>query len=144
MKINQSYIFSRSRKQFRALVTPCLSSCEPVKCDIRSYDNVIKQVDSYGRRRRRRSAPTSSGPKGGEEELIVMQTIKIMDTFNLNDTRAKQQRKQSPTFMDDLKCMFLKWTVFFPSFIYSHIGNVHWKNDNIFNFSNDSHSGGSC
>ena len=40
--------------QFRALVTPCMPSCEPVKCVYNDY-SIGKQtnVDSYGRRRRR-------------------------------------------------------------------------------------------
>lgn len=38
--------------QFRALVTPCVPSCEPVVCDIKGYDGKKKEVTSYGRRKR--------------------------------------------------------------------------------------------
>lgn len=73
---------------------------------MRSYDNVIKQVDSFGRRRRRRRSVSGSGSgKPVEEDLVVMQTIKIMDTFHLNDTRKKGGQPQTPhSFVDDLKC----------------------------------------
>lgn len=39
--------------QFRALVTPCVPSCEPVVCDIKGFDGKKKEVTSYGRRKRR-------------------------------------------------------------------------------------------
>lgn len=38
--------------QFRALVTPCVPSCEPVVCDIKGFDGKKKEVTSYGRRKR--------------------------------------------------------------------------------------------
>ncbi|KAK3866005.1 hypothetical protein Pcinc_028429 [Petrolisthes cinctipes] len=38
--------------QFRALVTPCLPTCEPVVCDVRDFGGQMKQAESYGRKRR--------------------------------------------------------------------------------------------
>ena len=42
--------------EFRALVTPCMPTCEPVQCDVLDYTGQTRTVDSYGKRRRRRSA----------------------------------------------------------------------------------------
>lgn len=62
--------------QFRALVTPCVPSCEPVVCDIKGFDGKKKEVTSYGRRKRRSTVDgngsafhspmprTRLGPKG--------------------------------------------------------------------------------
>lgn len=78
--------------QFKALVTPCLSACEPAKCDVRTHDNMIKTLDSYGRRRKRSVAADALGFNNGtEEELIVMQTIKIMDSFNANSSKRRNK-----------------------------------------------------
>lgn len=38
--------------QFRALVTPCLPTCEPVVCDVRDFGGQMKQAESYGRKKR--------------------------------------------------------------------------------------------
>lgn len=49
--------------QFRAVITPCLSSCKPVQCSLlNSETGVNQEFVSYGRRkrRRRRSADTAS------------------------------------------------------------------------------------
>lgn len=49
---------------------------------------MIKTLDSYGRRRKRSIAADALGPNNStEEELIVMQTIKIMDSFHSNKTK---------------------------------------------------------
>jgi len=38
--------------QFRALVTPCLPSCEPVICDVMDFGGQVRQQESYGRKKR--------------------------------------------------------------------------------------------
>lgn len=38
--------------QFRALVTPCLPTCEPVVCNVLDFGGQVKQAESYGRRKR--------------------------------------------------------------------------------------------
>lgn len=60
--------------QFRAIVTPCLSRCEPVNCEVSDIVGNTRQVDSYGRRRRRRSTENT-------DDLLVVQTIRIEDRF---------------------------------------------------------------
>lgn len=65
---------SSDKVQFRALVSPCLPTCEPVKCDVADYTGDVRLVDSYGRRRKRRDA--------AQEEVLVVQTIEIVDKFS--------------------------------------------------------------
>lgn len=38
--------------QFRALVTPCLPTCEPVICDVMDFGGQMRQTESYGRKKR--------------------------------------------------------------------------------------------
>lgn len=77
--------------QFRALVTPCMPTCEPVQCDQEESTGELRSVISFGRRRRRRS--TSSQAR---EDLLLVQSIQITDKFgferdgkpsNMNTTR---------------------------------------------------------
>lgn len=98
--------------QFRALVTPCLHACDPVFCVASNYDGRQLEQNSYGRRRRRSIAnsfytpeangassstpqkPTNhhnSGASSNEEELVLVQSIKILDTFE--QERLAKQRK---------------------------------------------------
>lgn len=64
--------------QFRALVTPCMPSCEPVQCDQEESTGELRSVISYGRRRRRRSTSASSAQR---EDLLLVQSIQITDKF---------------------------------------------------------------
>lgn len=48
--------------QFRALITPCLSSCKPVQCSLLNTETGINQeFVSYGRRKRRDTPDLQSG-----------------------------------------------------------------------------------
>ncbi|GIX71751.1 uncharacterized protein CEXT_611361 [Caerostris extrusa] len=69
--------------QFKALVTPCLPSCEPADCSVRSFDGVSQRLTSFGRRRKRSSIE--------EDELVVVQTIHITDKFGFD----RESRKMS-------------------------------------------------
>ncbi|KAH9417706.1 hypothetical protein DERP_011417 [Dermatophagoides pteronyssinus] len=85
--------------QFRALVTPCLPSCEPVQCDIRGYDGGLRELSSFGRRRRRRRSINTANQNDdvlNEEEIIVAGAIQIKDkfTFNGKDRRKNQSGQQ--------------------------------------------------
>ncbi|XP_076659644.1 ZP and PAN domain-containing protein neyo [Halictus rubicundus] len=72
--------------QFRALVTPCMPTCEPVQCDQEQSTGEIRSVISFGRRRRRRSAVLSSQNR---EDLLLVQSIQIMDKFGFKpDNKA--------------------------------------------------------
>lgn len=65
--------------QFRALVSPCLPACEPVKCEVPDYSGDIRLLDSYGRKKRDLSRPKRDA---AAEELLIVQTIEIVDKFN--------------------------------------------------------------
>ena len=58
--------------QFRALVTPCIPRCDPVRCDVTDYLGQSHATKSYGRRRRKRS-------EGSLEEDV---TLKVNQRLN--------------------------------------------------------------
>lgn len=64
--------------QFRALVTPCMPSCEPVQCDQEESTGELRSVISFGKRRRRRSASQA------QEDLLLVQSIQITDKFGFD------------------------------------------------------------
>ncbi|CAB0017232.1 unnamed protein product [Nesidiocoris tenuis] len=73
--------------QFRALVTPCMPTCEPVQCDQEDASGELRSVNSFGRRRRRRSAGTTSVSTSGsdpKQDLLLVQSIQITDKFGFN------------------------------------------------------------
>jgi hypothetical protein len=64
--------------QFRAMVTPCMPTCEPVQCDIMDYTGQARTVDSYGRKKRWLDAiPTSLQTRYSITEYIYMQIDRI-------------------------------------------------------------------
>ncbi|PSN46405.1 hypothetical protein C0J52_15905 [Blattella germanica] len=77
--------------QFKALVTPCLPSCEPVLCDVEDYYGIERRVDSYGKKRKRRDL---GSPK--DDDMLLVQSIRIADKFQFKDgeeNRAKLTEK---------------------------------------------------
>ncbi len=92
--------------QFRALVTPCMPTCEPVKCDILDYTGQTKTVDSYGRKKRSlRSAPVTNllsllthqtnvrhRRNTEPEDVLVVQTLRIVDRYG-----RRSDAKVNPT-----------------------------------------------
>ncbi|CAL1266420.1 unnamed protein product [Larinioides sclopetarius] len=75
--------------QFKALVTPCLPSCEPADCSVRTFDGVSQRLTSFGKKRRRRSSVE-------EDELVVVQTIHITDKFGFD-----RESRRMDNFLDD-------------------------------------------
>lgn len=73
--------------QFRALVTPCMPTCEPVQCN--GGPNELRTISSYGRRKRR---STSAAPT---ENMLLVQTIQITDKFGFDKQRAKNVTEDS-------------------------------------------------
>ncbi|XP_063988644.1 uncharacterized protein LOC135168415 [Diachasmimorpha longicaudata] len=63
--------------QFRALVTPCMPSCEPAQCDQEESTGELRSVISFGRRRRRRHTTSQTS----REDLLLVQSIQITDKF---------------------------------------------------------------
>ncbi|XP_055923094.1 uncharacterized protein LOC129953724 [Eupeodes corollae] len=99
--------------QFRALVTPCMPSCEPVQCDQEDAGGEFKSLLSLGRRRRslnstvlyserrsRREAVTSKQPS--QEDMMLVQSIQITDKFGFD----KQQLTKS-TGYDGSETVFI-------------------------------------
>ncbi|XP_061388950.1 uncharacterized protein LOC133324081 [Musca vetustissima] len=88
--------------QFRALVTPCMPTCEPVQCDQEDISGEFKSLLSYGRRRRSVNVTASFGgnhlrqrrettKKPSQEDLLLVQSIQITDKFGFD----KQQQSKS-------------------------------------------------
>lgn len=77
--------------QFKALVTPCLPSCEPVQCDVQDYLGYHRKIESLGKRRRRREST------GQEQNLLVVQTIRIADKFTVPADSAPAKIKTEST-----------------------------------------------
>nr|CAD7392400.1 unnamed protein product [Timema cristinae] len=73
--------------QFRALVTPCLPSCEPVQCDLEDSTGELRAVSSLGRRRRRST-------DGLSEDMLLVQAIHIRDKFGFD--RHHQNNSTTP------------------------------------------------
>jgi len=76
--------------QFRAMITPCLPKCEPVKCDVLDYTGQTKAVDSYGRKKR--SVMERKKRATNPEELLVVQSLKIVDRYG--------KREKQPATID--------------------------------------------
>lgn len=62
--------------RFRALVSPCVGSCEPVHCYAQGSDGTHQQTYSYGRRRRSANNLTRS-----MDDLMVTRNLQVLDTF---------------------------------------------------------------
>ncbi|EDV94706.1 GH18127 [Drosophila grimshawi] len=100
--------------QFRALVTPCMPSCEPVKCQ---QDDIIEEFRSplsYGRRRREIHATssvvghqlrrTSREARAGlvesqpsQEDMLLVQSIQITEKFGFGKREQLQQHTNTNT-----------------------------------------------
>lgn len=84
--------------QFRALVTPCMPSCEPVQCDQEEESTgELRSVISFGRRRRRRSA----SPSQMREDLLLVQSIQITDKFGF-EQRDPSKSGNSSIFSSEI------------------------------------------
>ncbi|CAH1134466.1 unnamed protein product [Ceutorhynchus assimilis] len=79
--------------QFRALVTPCMPSCEPVQCDQEESTGELRSVISYGKRRRRRSTGQS------QEDLLLVQSIQITDKFGFDKDANKTHLGSEAVFI---------------------------------------------
>jgi len=84
--------------QFRAMITPCLPKCEPVKCDVLDYTGQTKAVDSFGRKKR--SVMERVKRATNPEELLVVQSLKIVDRYG---KREKHQPSLPNSLDQDFK-----------------------------------------
>lgn len=85
--------------QFRALVTPCMPTCEPVQCDQEDYSGELRSLISYGRKRRSINGTESAyrkkreSSKKSHEDMLLVQSIQITDKFGFE----KQQMAKPKT-----------------------------------------------
>ncbi|MPC39770.1 hypothetical protein E2C01_033319 [Portunus trituberculatus] len=78
----QAFKFPSSEMvQFRGLVTPCFPKCEPVQCQVPSFDGVSRSRFSFGKRKRREVQ---------EADVLVVQSVHITDKFEFS---AKQRKE---------------------------------------------------
>uniref|UniRef100_A0A1A9UM86 ZP domain-containing protein n=1 Tax=Glossina austeni TaxID=7395 RepID=A0A1A9UM86_GLOAU len=106
--------------QFRALVTPCMPTCEPVQCDQEDISGEFKSLLSYGRRRRsvNITSTTFSGnqpeynshrirretkKKPSQEDMLLVQSIQITDKFGFD----RQQQTKSSNAYDTNETVFI-------------------------------------
>ncbi|XP_018903348.1 uncharacterized protein neo [Bemisia tabaci] len=82
--------------QFRALVTPCMPTCEPVQCDQEDASGELRSVNSFGRRRRRRRDTTTTTSR---DDLLLVETIQITDKFGFN--REKRNYNATSAFFSE-------------------------------------------
>ncbi|KAK9505822.1 hypothetical protein O3M35_009797 [Rhynocoris fuscipes] len=85
--------------QFRALVTPCMPTCEPVQCDQEDASGELRSVNSFGKRRRRRSTSATSS----REDLLLVQSIQITDKFGFN----KRQNSSNSSYFKEPSTVFM-------------------------------------
>ncbi|XP_060649377.1 uncharacterized protein LOC132786760 [Drosophila nasuta] len=92
--------------QFRALVTPCMPSCEPVNCQEDELSGDYKSLLSYGRRKRRETsqaigvrAVRETRGKPSQEDMLLVQSIQITDKFGFVKKEPLQQ--ETPQVKDN-------------------------------------------
>lgn len=113
--------------QFKALVTPCLPTCQPVTCTLEDYFGTSKEVSSFGRRKREISTRI--------EDEVVMHSIKIHDRFTFTEA-STDVSFQSEECTDSYKCaasgslifiFSLVATAQFVFFLICYTMNRRWK-----------------
>ncbi|KAG5673720.1 hypothetical protein PVAND_003740 [Polypedilum vanderplanki] len=96
--------------QFRALVTPCLPTCEPVQCDEEDFGGELRSIISYGKRKRRsvhdNYAINVTDSSRGErkrrnvdtsvnDDMLLVQSIQITDKFGFTNKQQQQQTTET-------------------------------------------------
>ncbi|XP_053689043.1 uncharacterized protein LOC128738156 [Sabethes cyaneus] len=91
--------------QFRALVTPCMPTCEPVQCDQDDFAaGELRSIVSYGRKRRSVNVTTEFSRQRREtthqapqDDMLLVQSIQITDKFGFEKQQAKPKISSSET-----------------------------------------------
>jgi hypothetical protein len=89
--------------QFRALVTPCMPSCEPVQCDQEAFTPELRSIMSFGRRRRSVNVTTEMRQRRDVtkqapiDDMLLVESIKITDKFGFEKQQAKPKVSNSET-----------------------------------------------
>lgn len=96
--------------QFRALVTPCMPTCEPIQCDQEDVSGELKSLISFGRKKRSVNATASAilpqsnnrrsrretTNKPSQDDMLLVQSIQITDKFGFD----KHQQSKSSNGID--------------------------------------------
>jgi hypothetical protein len=98
--------------QFRALVTPCMPSCEPVQCDddeIVGGGGELRSIISYGRKKRSVNSTAEHSRKRRKvdgqnplDDMLLVQTIQINDKFGF----ANKQTAAKPASDNNSETVF--------------------------------------
>ncbi|XP_055373711.1 uncharacterized protein LOC129607042 [Condylostylus longicornis] len=96
--------------QFRALVTPCMPTCEPVQCDQEDVSGELKSLISFGRKKRSVNATGENAQynrnhrlrrettnKPNQDDMLLVQSIQIKDKFGFD----KHQQSKSSNGIDN-------------------------------------------
>lgn len=92
--------------QFRALVTPCMPTCEPVQCDQDEISGELRSLISYGRKKRSTNGTERvrrEASKRPHEDLMLVQTIEITDKFGFEKQMAPKDTKETVFLGADLQ-----------------------------------------
>lgn len=93
--------------QFRALVTPCMPTCEPVQCDQDDFGGELRSMVSYGRKRRSVNATTSAvleavarhrretTRQAPQDDMLLVQSIQITDKFGFEKQQGAKPKLSS-------------------------------------------------
>ncbi|OTF83701.1 hypothetical protein BLA29_006637 [Euroglyphus maynei] len=76
--------------QFKALITPCITNCEPINCNLNLPNGRTSQSISYGRRRRRRSPSINDNIDDPRQNVIVVESLSVTDKFSVKEGKIKQ------------------------------------------------------
>ncbi|KPM06312.1 Zona pellucida-like and PAN domain containing protein [Sarcoptes scabiei] len=75
--------------QFKALITPCITNCEPMNCQYDLPNGRTHSSLSYGRRRRRSTAKSRSA-NAPQNDMIVVESLSVTDKFS-NKQKSKKK-----------------------------------------------------
>nr|XP_046915324.1 uncharacterized protein LOC124495920 [Dermatophagoides farinae] len=86
--------------QFKALITPCITNCEPINCNLNLPNGRTSQSISYGRRRRRRSPSNADDNNKSDindprQNVIVVESLSVTDKFAVKDGKKRNKIEQN-------------------------------------------------
>ncbi|XP_058129267.1 uncharacterized protein LOC131289165 [Anopheles ziemanni] len=94
--------------QFRALVTPCMPTCEPVQCDGDDFGGEFRSMVSYGRKRRSVNGTSTSAlieaalrhrrettRQAPQDDMLLVQSIQITDKFGFEKQQGAKPKISS-------------------------------------------------
>lgn len=83
--------------QFRALVTPCMPTCEPVQCDQEDISGELRSLISFGRKRRDVNATEGryrreTSKQASHDDMLLVQSIQITDKFGFEKQQSAKPK----------------------------------------------------